>query len=134
LKARYCRLLDQHRWDEWRELFTEDFRFENALTGFSAHGRDGFVERIRTRRNRSRTAHHAHLPELTMKGTDAATGIWSLEDYVEDVAEDGKRTAFRGYGYYYEEYVRRDGRWLIASSRLERIRVDKLDPDTGMMV
>ncbi|NOT53085.1 MAG: SnoaL-like domain-containing protein, partial [Deltaproteobacteria bacterium] len=24
LKARYFRLMDQKRWDEWRELFTED--------------------------------------------------------------------------------------------------------------
>ena len=30
-----------------------------------------------------------------------------------------------GYGHYHETYEKLDGRWLIASRRLTRIRVDQ---------
>jgi hypothetical protein len=35
--------------------------------------------------------------------------------------------SLRGYRHYREEYVREDGEWRIASSRLERLRVDPRD-------
>jgi hypothetical protein len=50
-----------------------------------------------------------------------------MSDYVEWPSEDGTRVGLRGYGHYVEEYVREDGRWCIARSRLERLRVDPLD-------
>jgi SnoaL-like domain len=35
LKARYFRLLDTKRWDEWREIFSKDF--EGQVAGAAVH-------------------------------------------------------------------------------------------------
>ena len=46
LKARYCRYLDAKRWDDWRELFTDDFRFAFAASDTSGNS---YLERGFTR-------------------------------------------------------------------------------------
>ena len=46
-----------------------------------------------------------------------------------------ERVGLQGYGHYLEEYVRENGRWRIARSRLERLRVDPSGaglPDTSV--
>ena len=48
-------------------------------------------------------------------------------DYVEwPAADDGTRAGLNGYGHYHEQYVREDGEWRIAHTRLERLRIDPL--------
>ncbi len=47
--------------------------------------------------------------------------MWALEDVVR-LAPGGVN--LRGYGHYTETYEKVDGRWLIASSRLTRLRED----------
>jgi succinate dehydrogenase/fumarate reductase flavoprotein subunit len=51
-----------------------------------------------------------------------------MEDYVDwGTDDDGKRTAFRGYGHYHEHYAKGDdGQWRITSLTLTRIRRDWL--------
>ncbi len=127
LKARYFRFLDTQQWDEWLGLFTEDFSFASEFTGASLTGRASFVLRFRQMREGGRSVHHGHMPEVHLTGSDAATGVWAFDDFVEEVAGDGHRISFRGNGYYHEQYVRQDGRWLISSIRLVRLRVDTLD-------
>jgi hypothetical protein len=74
-----------------------------------------------------RTVHHGHMPEIEITGSDTARGMWAMFDYVEWPEQDGRRIGLKGYGHYVEEYVREDGDWRIARSRLERLRVDPLD-------
>jgi hypothetical protein len=38
--------------------------------------------------------------------------------------EGGAFTRLTGYGHYHETYVREDGAWKIATTRITRIRVE----------
>ena len=73
------------------------------------------------------TTHHGHMPEIEITGPDTARGVWAMFDRVEwPSAADGTRVGITGVGHYLDEYVREDGDWRIARSRLERLRVDPL--------
>lgn len=118
VKADYCRLLDTKDWDGWKQLFTEDLVLDTTGSGGTIeHGRDRAVEVVRSSIETAKTAHQVHFPKLTIAG-DRAEAIWPMEDRV--VWEEAGR-ALTGYGHYHEVYVRQDGRWRIASSRLTRL-------------
>ncbi len=127
LKARYFRLMDTKRWEAWGDVFTEDVRMEVPEAAVEFDGRQAVVSNVGAALEGATTIHHGHMPEIELTGPDTATGIWAMFDYVEwPSAEDGTRVGLQGYGHYHETYVRVDGRWQIASTRLERLRVDPL--------
>jgi hypothetical protein len=121
LKARYFRLLDTKRWDEWREIFSDDF--EGEVDGAGVHptiyfaNREEMVASNRKILATAVTVHHGHTPEITLSGQDTATGIWAMMDIVKLGA------GFRGYGHYHEEYEKRAGQWRIRRLRLTRLEV-----------
>jgi hypothetical protein len=121
LKARYFRLMDEKRWDEWAEVFAEDFEGEvhGPHPELRFHGRDDFVSRNREILATAPTIHHGHMPEIELTGADRAKGIWAMFDYVEL-----PEFTLRGFGHYHEEYVKQGGRWRIRSMRLTRLRCD----------
>lgn len=48
LKARYCRYLDTKQWDDWRQLFTDDFVSDTSPSGGRLiTGADEFVAYVR---------------------------------------------------------------------------------------
>ena len=101
LKARYFRCMDSKDWDIVASV-------SRSLVG-------------------TQTVHHGHMPEIEVTGPDSARGTWAMADYVEwPRSDDGGRVGLMGYGHYFEEYVREDGEWHIARSRLDRLRVDPL--------
>jgi hypothetical protein len=59
------------------------------------------------------------MPEITISGPDAATAIWSIDDYSTWVA-GGARLVEWGRGHYEEEYVRTEQGWRINRSVLVR--------------
>jgi uncharacterized protein (TIGR02246 family) len=127
LKARYFRLMDQKDWDAWAQVFAQDAVMEVPEVDMVATGRAAIVEFVSKALAKARTVHHGHMPEIELSGADTATGIWAMSDYVEwPGREPGERSGLRGYGHYYEEYVREDGGWRIARTRLVRLRVDPL--------
>ena len=127
LKARYFRLMDTKQWEEWGEVFATDVRMQVPEADVELQGRAAVVEFVCGALAGATTTHHGHMPEITIDGLDVASGIWAMFDYVEwPPAEDGKRVGLQGFGHYHEKYVRRDGRWYIAETRLERLRVDPL--------
>lgn len=94
LEARCFRLLDTKARDAFRELFTPDV-----------------------------TVHHGHTPEIELTSATTATGVWAMEDHRR--FPDGSGTAeMHGYGHDHDTDVEPDGRWLIATQRLTRLRVD----------
>ena len=127
LKARYFRLVDAKDWAGWSAVFAVDAVLEIPEGELAHRGRDEIVANVSAVMEQLRTVHHGHMPEIELTGPDTARGVWAMTDYVEWPAEDGKRVGLRGYGHYLEEYVREDGQWCIARSRLERLRVDPLD-------
>ena len=127
LKARYFRLMDTKRWDEWGLVFTTDCVMEVPEADMVSVGRAEIVRAVSTLLEGVRTVHHGHMPEIEVSGGDTARGVWAMFDYVEwPTDETGARVGLQGYGHYLEEYAREDGEWRIARTRLERLRVDPL--------
>ena len=124
LKARYFRTMDQKRWDEMAQVFTNDARME--AEGYVTEGRDAIIEFLQNVLNQVRTVHHGHMPEIEVTSATSAQGIWAMFDYVE-FPSDGAPQGLKGYGHYEEEYVVEDGAWRIRRLTLTRLRVDPLD-------
>jgi hypothetical protein len=119
LKARYFRLMDQKRWDEFANLFTEDceqsWQAAPDQPAAGGKGREGVVSFIRDSLAGMHSTHHGHMPEIELTGPTTAVGIWALYDHCATHDE----TVFDGAGYYRDEYEKRDGLWLIHATRLE---------------
>jgi uncharacterized protein (TIGR02246 family) len=127
LKARYFRMLDLKDWDGWGQVFARDAVMEVPEVDMVLTGRDAIVESVSAALAGTRTVHQGHMPEIELTGDGTATGIWAMFDYVEwPAAESGERVGLQGYGHYFEQYVREDGAWRIARTRLVRLRVDPL--------
>jgi hypothetical protein len=121
LKARYCRYLDTKDWDAWRSLFSDDFLSDTSQAGGKViRGADEFVAYTRKGLRSQATVHQVHAPEIELTSSATASGVWALED----VVRFGPGVNLRGYGHYTETYQKVDGRWLITSSRLTRLRED----------
>jgi len=117
LKARYFLFMDTKRWDEWRELFTDDVRVEG---GPPHDSRDAFVDFVR--RGLENVQGHTPIIEVTSEST--ARGTWAMSDDLLFPAGHpwaGTQPRRCGYGHYEEEYRRVDGDWKIASMRLTRL-------------
>ena len=125
LKARYFRLMDTKRWDEWRTLFTDDMRFWNDnepdpqdRVQITASG-DAFVAMVSKLLAGASTVHHGHMPEIQLTGERSAAGVWALEDWIDDPA---KGFRYHGFGHYHETYEKGDdGRWRIKDMHLTRL-------------
>jgi hypothetical protein len=125
LKADYFYLMDSKRWEEWKELFTEDF----AVDGPAAHpgGRHGFVEFVRELLQDVTSFHQGSMPVIDIADETTARGRWSMSDILWLPAghpwSAGEPTRQHGYGHYHEEYRRDAGTWKIARMRLSRVVV-----------
>ncbi|HTR70174.1 MAG TPA: nuclear transport factor 2 family protein [Mycobacteriales bacterium] len=127
LKARYFRCIDHKDWDGFAGVFSSDCVLEVPEAALTLRGPTEIVASVSAALANARSVHHGHMPEIEVTGPDTARGVWAMEDYVEWPSADGDaRVGIRGYGHYVETYVRDDGAWRIASSRLDRLRVDSL--------
>jgi uncharacterized protein (TIGR02246 family) len=125
LKARYCRCLDTKDWDGYAAVFADDVVLDTTAAGGPRfEGREAAVAGVRAAVERAITTHHVHSPEITVDG-DVAHAIWAMQD--RNIWPEGR--SLLGFGHYHETYVRRDGRWQIAESRLTRINVEMILPD-----
>lgn len=132
LKASYFRCLDTNDWACLETLFTPDGQAvynvegsgdlgtpDNPVTGPVAIA--AFIQRGVEHLT---TVHHGHMSEIEITSPTTATGIWAMEDILQ--IPDGENT-LQGWGHYYETYERIDGKWLIKTLRLTRLRVDRTE-------
>jgi hypothetical protein len=123
LKARYFRAVDTKDWDLFATgVLAPGVRFD--IMGEVVEGRDDVVAYVAQAIEKATTVHHGHTPEITITGTDTASGIWAMYDYVRWRKRNGSDKVLHGYGHYHEEYVRTDAGWRIRSCTLTRLRVD----------
>jgi SnoaL-like domain len=130
LKASYFRFMDTKDWGAFAELFAADatmdvsgeMRADPADDGI-IRGRAAIAVFVRTAIDHVTTVHHGHTPEIDVVSPTEATGVWAMEDHLR-WPEPSPIRALHGYGHYHETYLKRDGRWLIASTKLTRLRVD----------
>jgi hypothetical protein len=127
LKARYFRLMDLKMWDQWASVFAEDCTLSYFNT--THRSRAEIVESVSTSLHGAVTVHHGHTPEIAVTSSNEASGIWAMADYNEFQSGPMGNGMFRGYGHYYETYVRHPTHgWQISSVRLDYIRVDHTEP------
>jgi hypothetical protein len=124
LKARYFRFLDTQDWNLWRELFADDVWFQFRDTELA--GADALVEYVATLLKGAVTVHHGHMPEISLRSSVTARGIWSMEDIL--LFPDGRAT--HGYGHYHETYERSRDEWRIKTMKLTRLHIEDLPPRT----
>jgi len=125
IKARYCRMVDTKDWAGLGALLTEDFVLD-VSEGTSIpiiHGRAAALAQVAELIGSARTVHQVHTPEIEVHG-EQAHAIWAMQDRV--VWETPKRglASITGFGHYHEHYVRQNGAWRIASSKLTRLHID----------
>jgi len=112
LKYKYMRCLDQKRWAEMAECFTEDARTSYGDGKYAFAGRDAILRFLTDAMDRPSflSSHRVHHPEIQLESVDTARGTWALEDFVLD-PERG--LIIQGAAFYSDEYVKRDGVWRI---------------------
>jgi hypothetical protein len=131
LKARYFRFMDTKDWAGLETVFAPNAEFDMRS---EAHDRSRAAEAVVTgapgiaafMRNAVHdlvTVHHGHMPEIEITSPTTARGIWAMEDLLR-WPKGAATSTLHGFGHYHETYERVDGRWLIRSSRLTRLRVD----------
>jgi len=81
------------------------------------------------------TVHQGHCPEIEILTPTTAKGLWHMEDRLrvplKDAYEDmwwlpapTQPHELHAFGIYHETYERIDGRWVIKTLVLKRLRVD----------
>jgi SnoaL-like domain len=127
VKYRYFRYVDTKRWDDWGALLTEDAVLDHpANRPRPIVGRDAIVAAIRDGLADVVTVHHGHSPEIDLIGADRAHGVWAMEDLWLAPAPGGNgQPMYHGFGHYLEEYVKRDGTWLIARIQISRLHLER---------
>jgi bile-acid 7alpha-dehydratase len=115
LKARYWRCVDRKLWDELAEVFAEDAAADYGPKSKLA-GRQAIVAFLKGSLGADTviTNHIGQRPEIEITGEATARGTWWLSDYI--VMQPNIRR--RGYAYYEDEYVKKDGRWQKSRTRL----------------
>jgi hypothetical protein len=113
LKARYLRFMDQRRWDEWIDLFSDDATIRVTINDAQFclwQGKAEILAGNSSHNTGNVSIHHAHTPDIEVIGAIRATGAWQLQDtYLRPGRKD------ESFGYYEDEYVRIDGIWKIRS-------------------
>jgi hypothetical protein len=119
LKYRYFRCLDTKRWDELGETLAEDATTAYDSGKYAFEGRAAIVAFLRDALGSARiiSLHQGHHPEIDVTGPATARATWYLEDLV--IFRDNGME-LRGAGFYADEYVKVDGRWLIRATGYER--------------
>jgi len=119
LKYKYLRCLDQKRWDELAECFTEDASSAYSGGRYAFQGRDAIMGFLKKAMGAPSflSSHRVHHPEIELIDPTRATGVWALED---TVIETNAQITIRGAAFYTDEYVKVDGRWKIRATGYER--------------
>jgi hypothetical protein len=122
LKARRDHAIDLKDWATYEATHTPDVRShpqgQKAWTSAAEMTAD-----VRASLDGAATAHHSHTPDITFESPVRAKGVWVMEDNLH--WKQGEEAHwFRGFGFYYETYEKRDGRWLIAERRMTRVHTE----------
>jgi hypothetical protein len=115
LKARYCRFLDQHKWDEREALFTADAQLQTF--GTTTVGNHAIRRMVEDSMADIASSHQAFCPEIIITSPDTAKEIWPAMF----IRSQGRTT---GVGHYHEHYRKVQGCWLISACELVTMFVE----------
>lgn len=134
LRPKYWRIIDAKEFDKLKEVFTEDAVFDSheALydpikgyyPGFPVapvyRGRDAVIQGIIDGMPPTlQSCHMGNIGEIEITSDTTAKGIIPFVDklLIPDVV------AATGYGYYFDDYEKVNGKWYIKESTIRRKRV-----------
>ncbi len=130
-KARYFRTMDGKDWAGYAGVFTHDVQMkvpgEANYPAVVVNGRDAVVAHVRGVVDDIITVHHGHMPIIELTSPTTADVVWAMEDMLWKPVGSPSQLPFnhlRGYGHYVETYRLTDGKWLISTFELTRLRVD----------
>lgn len=134
LRPKYFRVIDAKQFDELEEIFTPDAVFDSReavadpikgqYPGFPVSpvsvGREAVVQGIIAGMPEAlQSCHMGHTGEIEILSDTTAKGVIPFPDRL--IIPGVLATA--GYGYYFDEYEKIDGKWRIKSAVLKRKRV-----------
>lgn len=133
LKYRYCRFLDQKRFDAMDDVFTPD---ATASYGGGTHelaGSESIIDWLQQAIGSTSvlTSHLVSQPEIELVGAGEAIGVWALRDVV--VLLDLGLT-IRGASYYEDRYRMIGRDWRIQHTGYRRLyeEIEPRHPDTKL--
>jgi hypothetical protein len=129
LKYRYYRFLDTRDWENFKTVWAPDgvldvhseTRIVNTEEGLY-RGPEVITAFARKAIGAGATIDHALMPEIEILSPATARAIWVQEDRVT-WPEGSPNRSLHGNGYEHETYEKLDGKWLIKSSKLVRLKV-----------
>lgn len=127
VKARYARAVDTKDWDLLASVLAPDARSVYNDGVFAFEGRDAILDFLKDALDTKKivSMHQSHTPEIELTSETTARGTWYLEDIVLNEGETTEHnpgmSVMIGTGIYHDEYVKRDGAWLISMTGYERI-------------
>lgn len=121
-KAKYCRTLDTKDWDAFATVLASDVTLDLSDGNPDIEpivGRDEVIAAIRASVAGARTVHQVHIPEVEISGDegDEAQAVWPVQERV--LWDNG--TSLTAFGHYHDRWVRTDGQWTLAESRLTHL-------------
>jgi hypothetical protein len=131
LKARYFRFLDSKDWNGFNSCLADDVTFDYPPGNIHVKGNKDLIANFSERHATTKTAHTGSMPEIEIKETYHAEGIWFMTDYIISTDEHKNKTIAQGFGRYFESYFRDNGKWVIKSILLERIVI--VNPDAKIV-
>jgi hypothetical protein len=111
---RYCHCLDRGRWDEFAALFTDDCRLDLSQVLGLYEGASGIRQFCDTMRAVGLFMRHL-LINVVIEGDGAHA---RTEAYVVAITGPRGGTPQQTTGFYEDELLKRDGRWLLHRRRL----------------
>jgi bile-acid 7alpha-dehydratase len=125
LKYKYLRCLDEKRWAEMEDCFTEDATAAYGDGQYSFAGRDAIMRFLRDALGtRSKvTSHRVQQPEIDLTSPTTATGVWALDDVV---IETQAQLTIRGAAFYHDQYVKIGAHWKIKATGYQRLFEERL--------
>lgn len=118
LKARRDYALDTKDWATYEAVHAED-HYSDSEGEERRDGAKNNTEWVAKTLAHAVTVHHSHSPVFEFDSPTKVRGIWGMEDNIF-WTEDGQDCWLQGYGFYYETYEKRDGKWLFTSRTLRR--------------
>jgi SnoaL-like domain len=118
LKARRDRYADAHDWEAYEALHAPDHVSHNDGYEPWTSSKE-MIENVSGIMNDMITVHHSYDPEILFDSPTTARGIWAMSG--GGIAKHGDSVSWtHDYGYYYESYEKRDGRWMFTTRRWHR--------------
>lgn len=131
-KAEYFRCIDEQDWDGLVAIFTPDAETDMREAvqphdpSLLSHDPAAFARNNAYVLAGVTTAHFGYMPRIDVLSDTEASAIWSMEDWLwvpegNPVMPPGR---MHGWGHYSDRYQRVGDRWLIAASRLTRVKLE----------